>query len=143
MKTIKGNVTGLNDITGSIEPIQYANVFLSNAQGKPILLENGSATGTTTIDQGYFEIMNVPETGFITASFIGYKPITLSYRNTTRNINFELPLEVNQISEVEILGTKPLEKKPNLYLILVISAFLLALLIYIVYRLSSKSKKLV
>jgi len=74
-------------------------------------LENGSATGTTTIDQGYFEIMNVPETGFITASFIGYKPITLSYRNTTRNINFELPLEVNQISEVEILGTKPLEKK--------------------------------
>lgn len=142
MKTIKGTVKGLNDISGNIEPLPGANVFISDSNGKQVNNASGFAIGAMSDENGLYVIDNVPDTGFITARFVGYKPQTLPYRNTARTVNFDLPVQIEGIEEVEIIGNRP-TKKPNYYLIAAVATLFLVLVIYIVYRLTSKQKQVI
>jgi outer membrane receptor for ferrienterochelin and colicins len=80
-------------------PLEFVNIGIKN-----------TALGSSSNEQGYFEINNLPfGTYEVLASFIGYDKqsmvITLNTRQSTQELNFNLPESSSTLGEVVISGT--------------------------------------
>lgn len=85
-------------ITGTVEdesgnPLQYANISIQ-----------GNNKGTTTDENGYFTLKNVPYNATISVSFIGYTKQTITDLSSTP-LNITLQSNSSNLDEVEIIET--------------------------------------
>lgn len=77
---------------------------------------DGTTLGAATDVNGEFVILNVPVGRYtIKASFIGYQTVSISnvsvHQDLTTELNFELPSEAIEVSEISIVAERPLVNK--------------------------------
>lgn len=100
------------------EILQYANVYVSDAQGKPLYMNN-VLKGTTTNANGLFSL-NIENTGiYVTASYTGHERETKLITNKNQFVEFKL--KTTTLSEVEIKA----KRINNNYLLAAIAALIL------------------
>jgi hypothetical protein len=88
--------------------VSGVNVFVSTPQGEPIRNPNGPGfIGTTTNALGQFELANVLMNQHISASFVGYKTVTVPVSSLTSFAStVTLPEAQNTLREFEVVGKK-------------------------------------
>jgi hypothetical protein len=100
------------------EAVEFATVFLSDANGKPI-----GNVATNTDDKGRFVFNSLNDTDYVTAQMVGLKPTTVSVKSAV-NIPSTLgnmptlaikmpPSEGVNLQEVVVTATKPQATKPQ------------------------------
>lgn len=106
---IKGKIT--ESSTGN--PVPYVNVYLSTNGGQ--ITEHN--IGTQTNDNGEYETPEMPvESGYITASSVGYEMVTANFNKSSKTLNFIFEPSVATLGGIEITATplKPAsEAKPK------------------------------
>ena len=93
------NVTGKIKDAATGELLEFANAYVSDAAGKHV--PQAGAT-IAAADGSYTLQANAGQ--YITASIVGYKPLTLQVTGAT--LNFLLASAVSQIDEVEVSAPK-------------------------------------
>ncbi len=93
--SIKGKVTAKENAT----PLAGVSITVDSTR-----------QGTTTSNNGSFIITNVPSTGKLVFSFVGYKTQTVQVNGQT-NINVSLELETNTLDQVVVIGYGTQQKK--------------------------------
>lgn len=110
-------------------PLAFANVYYSNRDGTP----DYKNIGTTSSQNGKYDLGSEIGSLHITASYVGYKrqtkPLPTNYQGSN-TLNFELTPIATTLAEVEITATRtaPLWKKA-------VIATIISGLIYAIYRL--------
>jgi len=91
------NVEGIVQDDNNNEPLAYVNIFFE-----------GTEIGTTTNEDGYFVLGNVPFTkGTLNASMIGYEPKSISVNIPSENIiRINLEKTLIEMSSIVITGTR-------------------------------------
>lgn len=106
---IKGKITDSTNGT----PVPFVNVYLSTGGGQ-ITSHN---IGTQTNENGEYETPEMPvESGYISASAVGYETVTASFNKSIKTLNFMFEPSVATLGGVEITATplKPAsEAKPK------------------------------
>ena len=107
-------------ITGSVNEkgnaLPFANVYLSDANGR--VLTNPIGTTTNIAGQYKLEIpilianaasgsVFFPPSRYLTVSFVGYTKQTKVITSNTQQYNFDLEPSTTQLAEVEIVADKP------------------------------------
>ncbi|MFZ4741657.1 MAG: carboxypeptidase-like regulatory domain-containing protein [Bacteroidales bacterium] len=95
-------------ITGIVKdelnkPLQYANVFESDKDGKPLYINN-VLKGTITNYNGLFSLNVAKDYYYVTASFSGMEKQTFAVVPGNLFLNFIL--KIKTLSEFEIKATK-------------------------------------
>lgn len=102
------------DTTGA--PLPYASVFESDAGGNPV-----NSNGTQTTEAGTYMLTGEITSGYVTASYVGYSPITLP---VAAPLNFQFAQGNNELPEVTVMA-KP---EPKWYADLAIAVGLITLI---------------
>ncbi len=87
--------------------VEFASVFLEN-----------TSFATYTTNAGKYILQNIPEgTYTLTASFIGYKPVSISVNinseEPTQNFDIILTDKIMALDEIVVTGTKTFKRKTN------------------------------
>ena len=102
-----GKIVGTITDRETGDPLPGANVVI-----------NGTSLGAATGVNGQFIILNIPVgTYTLSADFIGYRRVSISNlrvsQDLTTSIDFELPSEAIEVSEISIVSERPLVN-PNI-----------------------------
>jgi len=107
-------------ISGSVkekaEAVPFANVYMSDANGKTL----ANPVGTITDADGKYSLevpiiqadvaggtVLLPPSRFLTVSFVGMKTQTKAITSQSQTYNYELEPSTTELNEVEIVAEKP------------------------------------
>lgn len=103
--------------TGSLyaqSPVSVKGTVTSSENTKPLegvtVMVEGTKHGVTTNADGSFTLSNVPASGKLVFSFVGYKSQTIPVNGQT-NINVALELESSTLDQVVVIGYGTQQKK--------------------------------
>ncbi|WP_183573858.1 SusC/RagA family TonB-linked outer membrane protein [Mucilaginibacter sp. X5P1] len=116
----------LKQSTPSRKPTQIEGKVLDE-QGKPlsgasVKLKSGY-NGVITDGEGHFTLTQVPDTGMLYVSYVGYQTAESPYNiNRTQFITIQLKADANSLNEVQVIGYGTATKKLNTGSISVVTA---------------------
>jgi len=94
---IKGKIT--DEKTG--ESLIGASIYLSDASGN-LTADN---IGVAASVDGKFETPEIPDSGYLTASFVGYNKKTANYNKSNSTIYFQLESKQATLPEATVTAT--------------------------------------